>query len=96
MKRPEEVDLRDAGSVSDDRDRVIWSLASDWIRQAVNILICLRGSCVIRQVKRPEGLTTRFEFFVIILGLNKSYAWFGWRLDLDDGVVADEKMSVNS
>ena len=52
MKRPEEVDLRSAGSVSDDRDRVIWSLALDWIRQAVNILICLRGQCVIRYVDR--------------------------------------------
>ena len=52
MKRPEEVDLRAAGSVSDDRDRVIWSLALDWIRQAVNILICLRGQCVIRYIDR--------------------------------------------
>ena len=49
-----------------------------------------------RQAKRLEGLTTRFEFFVIILGLNNSYAWFGWRLDLDDDVAADEKTSVNS
>ena len=46
------MDLRAAGSVSDDRDRVIWSLALDWIRQAVNILICLRGQCVIRYIDR--------------------------------------------
>ena len=55
MKRPrdaEDVDIRSAGSVSDDRDRVISSLALDWIRQAVNILICLRGLCVIRYVDR--------------------------------------------
>ena len=49
-----------------------------------------------RQVKRLEGLTTRFEFFVIIFGLNNFYARFSWGLDLDDDVVADEKMSVNS
>ena len=55
MKRPEEVDLRAAGSVSDDRDRVIWSLALDWIRQAVNILICLRGQCVIRYIDMLSG-----------------------------------------
>ena len=52
MKRPEEVDLRAAGSVSDDRDRVIWSLALDWIRKAVSILIGLRGQCVIRYIDR--------------------------------------------
>ena len=97
MKRPEEVDLRAAGSVSDDRDRVIWSLALDWIRQAVNILIGLRGQCVIRYIDRLEGLTARLEFRVITSkGLNNSYAWFSWWLDLDDDVVADERMSVNS
>ena len=88
--------LRAAGSVSDDRDRVIWSLALDWIRQAVSILIGLRGQCVI-SIDRFEGLTARLEFRVITSkGLNNSYAWFSWGLDLDDNVVADERMSVNS
>ena len=31
------MDLRGAGSISDDRDGVIWLLALDWIQQAVNI-----------------------------------------------------------
>ena len=31
------MDLRGAGSISDDRDRVIRLLALDWIQQAVNI-----------------------------------------------------------
>ena len=49
------MNLRAAGSVSDDRDRVIWSLALDWIRQAVNILICLRGQYAIRYIDRLSG-----------------------------------------
>ena len=37
-----------------------------------------------QRAKRPEGFTTRLEFRVIIFnGLNNSYAWFSWRLDLD-------------
>ena len=56
MKWPEEVDFRAAGSDSDDRDRVIWLLALDWIRQAVNILICLCGQCVIRYIDRLSCL----------------------------------------
>ena len=52
MKWLEEVDFRAAGSDSDDRDRVIWLLALDWIWQAINILICLRGQCVIRYIDR--------------------------------------------
>ena len=57
MKRPrdvEEVDLRAAGSISDDCDRVIW-LALDWIQQAINILICLCGQCVIRYIDKLSG-----------------------------------------
>ena len=52
MKKPqdaEEVDLRAAGSVSDDWNRVIW-LTLDWIQQAINILICLCGQCAIRYI----------------------------------------------
>ena len=45
----EEVDLGAAGS-SDDRDRVIWLLALNWTRQAVNILIFLRGQCAMRYI----------------------------------------------
>ena len=53
MKWPEEVDLelREAIQMIEIL-RVIWSLALDWIRQAVNILICLRGQCVIRYIDR--------------------------------------------
>ena len=41
MKRPrdaEEIDLRAAGSISDDYDRVIW-LALDWIQQAITVCV---------------------------------------------------------
>ena len=54
MKRSrdaEEVDLRAAGSISDDCDRV----ALDWIQQAINILICLCGQCVIRYIDKLSG-----------------------------------------
>ena len=70
--------LRAAGSVSDDRDRVIWSLALDWIRQAVNILICLRGQCVIRYIDMLSGSKD------LQLDLNSA---FSWRPDLDETVV---------
>ena len=80
MKRPrdvEEVDLRAAGSISDDCDRVIW-LALDWIQQAINILTCLCDQCVIRYIdKLSDSKDLKPD-------LNST---FSWRPALDETVA---------